>query len=99
MKMFLLSDNNDTAVGLRLGGVDGVVIHTKNEIIAELEKVSKDEEIGILLITGRLYELAKSEITDYINEHVRPVVLTIPDRHGVTGDSSGDVMASAFGIK
>lgn len=29
MKMFLISDNVDTYTGMRLAGVDGVVIHSK----------------------------------------------------------------------
>ena len=30
MKMYLISDNVDTYTGMRLAGVDGVVVHGKN---------------------------------------------------------------------
>ena len=33
MKMFLVSDNNDTYTGMKLAGVDGVVVHTEEEVI------------------------------------------------------------------
>lgn len=32
MKMYLISDNVDTATGLRLAGIDGVVAHTEDEV-------------------------------------------------------------------
>lgn len=36
MKMYLISDNVDTLTGLRLAGVDGVVVHERNELREEL---------------------------------------------------------------
>ena len=32
MKMFLISDNVDTYTGMRLAGVEGVVVHEKEEL-------------------------------------------------------------------
>ncbi len=54
MKMFLISDNIDTYTGLRLSGVDGVVVHKKNELKEALDTVLNDKSIGILLITEKL---------------------------------------------
>jgi V/A-type H+-transporting ATPase subunit F len=32
MRMFLISDNVDTYTGMRLAGVDGVVVHSNTEL-------------------------------------------------------------------
>ena len=32
MKMYLISDNVDTYTGMRLAGVDGVVVHERDEL-------------------------------------------------------------------
>ena len=32
MKMYLISDNVDTLTGMRLAGVDGVVVHERDEL-------------------------------------------------------------------
>lgn len=37
--MFLISDNVDTYTGMRLAGVDGVVVHERKELREQLEKV------------------------------------------------------------
>jgi len=38
MKMYLISDNVDTYTGMRLAGVDGVVVHERDELKQALEK-------------------------------------------------------------
>ena len=38
MKMYLISDNIDTWTGMRLAGVEGAVVHEKEELKAELDK-------------------------------------------------------------
>ena len=53
MKMYLISDNVDTLTGLRLAGVDGVVVHERNELREELENAMNDKEVGVILLTER----------------------------------------------
>ena len=38
MKFYLISDNIDTQMGMRLAGIDGVVVHEPDEVKRELEK-------------------------------------------------------------
>ena len=51
MKMYLISDNIDTWTGMRLAGVEGAVVHEKQELKAEIDKVLADKDIGLLLLT------------------------------------------------
>lgn len=53
MKMYLISDNIDTYTGMRLAGVEGVVIHERNELKNALEQAISDKEIGIILLTEK----------------------------------------------
>ena len=46
MKMYLISDNVDTYTGMRLAGVDGVVVHERDELREELEKFFLAKPIG-----------------------------------------------------
>ena len=50
MKMYLISDNVDTYTGMRLAGVDGVVVHERGELYEALQNVIKDKEVGIVLL-------------------------------------------------
>lgn len=101
MKMFLISDNIDTRTGLRLAGVDGVVVQGQEEVSAALEKAMADKDIGIILITEVLVELIPEVISDIKLNRSRPLIVEIPDRHG-TRRPSDYIMGSvneAIGIK
>ena len=53
MKMFLISDNADTYNGMRLVGVEGVIVHEREELKAAMDQALTDPEIGILLLMER----------------------------------------------
>ena len=82
MKVFILSDNTHTLTGMRLSGVEGVVVHKKEEILAELVKVKKRRDIGILLITELLVEKVQLELNKMKLSTSLPIIVEIPDRHG-----------------
>ena len=53
MKMYLISDNIDTLTGMRLAGVEGVIVHEHDELKEALERTIADKEIGIILLTEK----------------------------------------------
>ena len=82
MKIFLISDNTHTLAGMRLAGIEGVVVHEKKEILGELEKVKNNKDFGIILITELLVERVQSEIDEMKISKNLPIIVEIPDRHG-----------------
>lgn len=83
MKIFLISDNIDTLVGMRLAGVKGIVVHTKDEVNNEIDEVLAKKEVGILLITEKLASLVPERISTMKLDKGLPLVVEIPDRHGM----------------
>lgn len=81
MKFFLISDNVDTLVGMRLAGVEGVVVHERDELFLSIEKALSDRDIGVLLITEKLTKLAPEQIRQMKLSSRRPLLVEIPDRH------------------
>lgn len=99
--MFLLSDNIDTQMGLRLVGIEGVVIHTKEELHNQLNRLSNDAEIGIVLITTVALNLDSKEIYRRKIEEPRPLIVEIPDRHDSVdiGEVINSYISEAIGLK
>ena len=64
MKMFLISDNIDTKIGLRLAGVDGVIVRERDEILDALKKAMADKNIGIILVTEIIADMIPDVISD-----------------------------------
>ena len=101
MKMYLISDNIDTWTGMRLAGVEGAVVHEKQELIDELDKVLADKEIGIVLLTEKFGRDFPDVVNDVRLNHKLPLFIEIPDRHG-TGrkpDFITSYVNEAIGLK
>ncbi|BED92606.1 MAG: ATP synthase subunit F [Candidatus Paraimprobicoccus trichonymphae] len=99
MKFFLLSDNTDTLVGMRLAGIEGVVLNGKNEVIKKLNEVLKMNDVGIVLITKKLVNLCKDYFFEIKSKYKIPIMVEIPDRYSNGGSSISDYVANSIGIK
>jgi len=87
MKMFLISDNVDTQVGLRLAGIKGVVAHEREEVLEAFKTALSDPDIGIVIITEKLTRLVHKELQSMKLKSGLPLVIEVPDRHGSAQDS------------
>lgn len=101
MQVFLISDNIDTATGMRLAGVDGVVVHEREEFREALDRAVKDKDVAMVFIT----ELLSGKFGDVVNavksQYTKPLILEIPDRHGSRkrADFITSYINEAIGIK
>ena len=97
----LASDNVDTYTGMRLAGVDGVVVHEKQELRDALETAMNDKSIGIILLTERFGREFPDLIDEIKLKRKMPLLIEIPDRHG-TGrkkDFITSYVNEAIGLK
>ena len=62
MKFYFVSDDADACVGMRLAGVESVLVHDKADAAAALEKAADDAEIGILFVTGGIRRLCAEKV-------------------------------------
>lgn len=101
MKFYLISDNTDTMTGMRLAGVEGVVVHTAEEVSAALDRAFADEEIAVVLITKKHMEFCRERVYELKLSRRRPLILEIPDRHGGAGasDAISRYVGEAIGMK
>lgn len=101
MRFFLISDNVDTQIGLRLTGIDGIVVHEREEVEKALKTAISTEDIAVILITEHLVNLCPELIYDIKLKYERPLIVEIPDRHGNgrTKDSISRYVREAIGLR
>lgn len=101
MKFYLISDNIDTLIGMRLAGIEGTVVHEEHEVSAALQKAIADEDIGVVLITERLGALCEPVVSRLKLNSRRPLIVEVPDRHGGgrTKDAISRYVRESIGIK
>jgi len=101
MKIILISDNIDTSMGLRLAGIDGVVVHERQEVLDKLEIYTKDQDIAIILMTTNIVNLCPDIISNLKLTMSKPLLVEIPDRHGSIkiGETIDSYISEAIGVK
>lgn len=101
MKMYLISDNIDTRIGMRLAGIDGCVVHEHDETVEALKRAISDPEIGVVLMTEKAASVAKEYVSELKLTLHTPLITEIPDRHG-SRDIAGSIQSlvqESIGLK
>lgn len=101
MKAFLISDNVDTSVGLKVAGIKSIVLHNREEILNKINELKKDREIGIVILTEKIAKLVEERVKELKLSKEIPLIVEIPDRHGtIKGqDSIIRYVKESIGIK
>jgi V/A-type H+/Na+-transporting ATPase subunit F len=101
MRFYLISDNNDTLVGMRLAGIEGTVVHEAADVRNSLKTAMDDANIGVVLITEKLVQLCPDLVYELKLNCKRPLIVEIPDRHGSgrANDSITRYVREAIGVK
>lgn len=82
MRFYLLSDNTDTLMGMRLAGIEGMVIHEAAQVEQELGRVMDDPQVGVVLMTNKLINLCPQLVYELKLTRKRPLIVEVTDRHG-----------------
>ena len=100
MKFFLLSDNIDTQMGMRLAGIEGIVIHERDEVLRELNQAMKRSDIAVILMTTKLIQTCPEIISELKLKQPKPLIVEIPDRHGSAkvGETIDRYVSEAIGV-
>lgn len=101
MRFYLISDNVDTQMGMRLAGIEGVVLHEEEEVRTELLKVMDDPDVAIILMTEKLVKLCDQTVYDLKLNRKCPLIVEIPDRHATSKITTAisRYVQEAIGIK
>jgi V/A-type H+-transporting ATPase subunit F len=101
VKAYLISDNHDTLVGMRLAGIEGAVVHGYDEASAAMSAALSRKDVAIIAVTEKVAELLP-ETVQRLREHGElPIVVEIPDRHGTkrSSDFLTKYVRDAIGVK
>lgn len=100
MKSFLISDNKETLIGMRLTGISGVILSSPREIIKKIDDLIADQEVGIIMITGGIMKLAEEEIMQRKLVESETLIIQIPGTTDQTGeDRMARYIRESIGLK
>jgi V/A-type H+-transporting ATPase subunit F len=100
MKLYVLG-NPDAVWGFALTGVHGQVISTADELHHALDTVLGDRDVGIVLVTEDVAELARQRVDELVIRSRIPIVVEIPGPEGTSPErpSLSELIRRTIGIR
>lgn len=101
MIAYLISDNIDTLVGMKLAGIKGTIARDGETVLEEIKKAASDQKTGIILITEKAAAMSRDKINNLKLNMEIPLIVEIPDRHTAVekSDRITKYIKEAIGLK
>ena len=65
-------------MGMRLSGIEGVVVHTSEEVSNALDKAMEMKDVGVVLMTELAVKQCREKVYDYKLTRETPLIVEIP---------------------
>lgn len=99
MKSILVSDNRDSLLGMRMAGIDGILINSSEEADEVIFRELKNPDVGIVFITEKAADMVREKLIEFRKKSLFPLITVIPDRHGFTSHNEiTSYITEAIGI-
>lgn len=82
MKSFVISENRDSMLGMKLAGIEGYYSKNPEDIEKEFKNKVQDPGIGIIFLTEKAFFMIKDLVMETKRKKLVPLITIIPDRHG-----------------
>ncbi len=99
MKTLLITNSNDAKVGMRLAGIDAVIVQTADEALSVTKKAIKDQTVGLILLSDQLASPIYDDIMALKLTVSGTMIMTIPNVGEDYQDRIGQYVSQAIGIK
>ncbi len=80
MKYYLITDDVDTSVGLRLAGAEGKILSDLSLGRQAIDEAVENKEIGVLMVSNRVAQAFREHLDEIRRTHRLPLIVTLPDR-------------------
>lgn len=77
MKIYCIADNQETEMGFKLVGCDGITLNDNAQIVNKLEEIVNNKDYGVLIITSKIYSQSKEKIDSIRQNKKLPLIAII----------------------
>ena len=100
MRTMVIADE-DTVLGFSLAGVQGIIVTTEEETRTAFEQVTRQKDIGIVVITERVAQHVREAVDKWVIAGGQPLIVEIPDSQGPQENrrTPHEFVKSAIGVK
>lgn len=78
MRSILLSNDEDTIIGLRLAGIEGRLIKKEEDLLPIVDNLLGEDDIGIIMITQGLFKSHQEALLERKLSEKEKIIIKIP---------------------
>ena len=64
--------------GLRLAGIEGLIVDSGKEALDMVNKLIKDKEVGLVLLSDDISKSIRSKLNELRSKHPTPLIYEVP---------------------
>jgi len=64
--------------GLRLAGIEGLIVESGKEALDIVNKLLKDKEVGLVLLSDDISKSIRSKLNEIRSKHPTPLIYEVP---------------------
>ncbi len=97
MEYFVIGDE-DTVLGFSLCGVEGQVVHSKEDAVHGWERALEDSQFGVILITTPAANYIRDTVDKFLFSESFPLVVELSGADGERGKDLKSLVNDAIGV-
>ena len=83
MKSFVLCEKKETLLSMRLAGIGGKIVNTKEEIEDSINELLKDSDTALIIVSEGILNRSKDFIMDKKLTEKKKLIIQIPEPDGI----------------
>ncbi len=83
MRSFCLCEKKETLIAMRLGGIDGKLMSSREETEEMVETLLADKTVGLIMISENIYNQLKEFIMEKKLVRMDTLIIQIPEPEGL----------------
>lgn len=100
MESYLISDNEETLIGMRMAGISGEILSDPEQIINKIDELIETPNIGIIILTHTIKEMVEDEVMERKLGAKETLIVEIPGpKEGMKSDFITKYIRESIGLK
>lgn len=100
MESYLISDNEETLLGMKMAGISGELLTENLEILDRIDELILDPKIGIIILTHKTKEKIEEEVMTRKLQSKETLIVEIPGpREAIKSDFITKYIRESIGLK
>ena len=100
MESYIISDNEETLIGMKMAGISGEIMTDREVIIKKIDELILDPKVGIIILTHQIKMMIEEEVMKRKLQSRETLIVEIPGpKENIKSDFITKYIRESIGLK